>query len=210
MTRVGAALLAGGLALAAVAVVVAGCRDRDSGADSSAGQRQPAAQKHARGAGQAGPVVEADHFGPLSRHQRIDSHALAGMVPGARVTRARAGHSFEVRRGSQVLFRVVPADDGTVSSVRITSRTIPTHLGARVGDRFEDVRRGAGPLECNGGLDDRARDVLCTPRRAHNVAFVFALADDSHAGDDLPADKQDAILGSHRVSAILWQPPPAR
>lgn len=208
MSKLGAGLSAIALAVAVVAVVA--CRDRDSEKESSAGAGAGAAAGHGDAHGGDAPVVEADRFGPLSRHRRIDRRALARMVPGARVTRERAGAGFEVRRGGQVLFRVVPADDGTISSVRITSRTIPTHLGARVGDRFEDVRRGAGPLECNGGLEAQARDVLCTPRRAHNVAFVFALGDDSHAGDDLPAEKLGAILGGHRVSEILWQPPAAR
>ena len=148
------------------------------------------------------PTVAADRFGPLDGKSAVDRASLARAFPGLRIEASRG--RFRVLRGPDQLFTVKPAD-GRVASIEIVSREL-TAGGARVGDRYEDLRR-AGPLECNGGVDHLAGEVLCTPRGARSLTFVFAVDDRRFAGDDIPADRQARFLAGRRVRRILWVPP---
>ncbi|HTE52520.1 MAG TPA: DUF1131 family protein [Kofleriaceae bacterium] len=198
----GAGALAGVLAVAAA--LAAGCRERpDRRREDGADGVEVAAQTSAPN--RAAPVLGPDRFGPLDRTSRAERGALTRAFPGLRVEPA-AGR-FRVSRGDAALFTVAPADDGSVSSVEVVSGEVTTALGARVGDRFEDLQRAAGPLECNGGVDERAGEVLCSPRRARNLAFIFPVSDRRYAGDDVPADRQRGLLAGKRVHRIHWTPP---
>jgi hypothetical protein len=185
-------------AAAAAWLVAAGCRERE---------REPAGEPEAESA-QAStetPVLAPDRLGPLDGRAVVDRASLARAFPGLRVESARG--RFRVLRGPDELFTVKPADDGRVSSIEIVSRQVATTAGGKVGDLFDEVRRAAGPLECNGGVDHLAGEVLCTPRRARSLTFAFPVADRRFAGDDVPADQQARFLAGRRVRRILWVPP---
>lgn len=197
MRRAAAAILLAALA----AVTVAGCRDRTR---RKQGDDDVAAQTRAPAEGPAAPVLAAARFGPLGRDGRATRADLERIFPGMQVE--PRGNRLQVSRGKAPLFLVTRSDDGAVSSVEVVSREVRTELGPRIGDRFEDLAR-LGPLECNGGVEERGGEVLCSPRKARNLAFVFTVADRRYSGDDVPADKQRGLLTGAAIRRIHWQPP---
>jgi hypothetical protein len=193
------------LAALVAATALAGCRDESERRGREVDPEVPAQTRApARGRAEA-PTLRADRFGPLGEGSRAERGALTRAFPGLQVS--PTGGRFRVSRGQVALFSVAPSDDGSVSSVEIVSREVPTSLGARVGDRFETLEAAAGPLECNGGIEDRAGEVLCSPRKARNLAFAFEVADRRFAGDDVPPAKQRGLLAGAKVRRIHWTPP---
>ena len=196
-----------------------GCREPEQGGDRGEDSREAAgaAEEAGRGGKRAGgagrpaedgdlPALGTERVGPLDGASRAGRKELAKLFPGAEVARG-PGRSLLVARGGETLLSVQPADDGAVSSVRVLSRRVPSELGVRVGDSYQALARAAGPLACNGGLEERAREVLCTPRRASNITFHFRLDDDAFAGDDLEPARQAKLLAGRRVREIHWTPP---
>ena len=195
-------------ALALCLVAAAGCAERredegGQGGEPAAEERDGEGERPAREAPL--PAVTAEGLGGLDAGARVDRAALARSFPGARVS--GRGARYQVARGGEALFTVTRADDGALSSVRVVSRAVPSELGARVGDTYEALARAAGPLDCNGGLEERAREILCTPRRTPNVTFHFRVDDDRLAGDDIEPARQGRALAGRRVAEILWTPP---
>ncbi len=189
--------------LAALAAAsLPGCRDKAKRKD--APEAGIAAQTEAPAAGPAAPVLSGGRFGPLGRDSRAGQADLERAFAGLDVK--PLGKRFQVSRGEAPLFVVAKSDDGTVSSVEVLSREVKTELGPRVGDRFEDLER-TGPLECNGGVDGRAGHVLCSPRKARNLTYVFTVLDRRYAGDDVPADKQHGLLSGAKIRRVHWKPP---
>ena len=207
------------VALAAWACASAGCREPGQGEEERGeppGEAAGGAEEGGKPAGGAAarrgaadrdmPALGPERVGPLDGRSRAGREELAKLFPGAEVARG-PGRSLLVARGGETLLSVQPADDGAVSSVRVVSRRVPSELGVRVGDSYEALARAAGPLACNGGLEERAREVLCTPRRTSNVTFHFRLDDDALAGDDLEPTRQAKLLAGRRVREIHWTPP---
>jgi hypothetical protein len=205
------------LLLAAALCSSGGCQEPGQGEEVAAGgaappgarteaEREGDAERRGAPDGVALPPLAPDRVGGLDGRTRVEPKALARLFPGAEVARG-PGRTVTIARGGEPLLAVEPADDGAVSSVRVLSRQVPSELGVRVGDPFEVAARDAGPLSCNGGLEERRREVLCTPRRASNVTFHFRLDDDRLAGDDLEPSRQAKLLAGRRVREIHWTPP---
>jgi hypothetical protein len=186
-------------ALAALPLI--GCRDKPKRKDVP--EAGIAAHTEAP-AGPAAPALSAGRFGPLGRDSRAGQDDLERAFPGLDVE--PLGKRFQVSRGEAPLFVVAKSDDGAVSAVEVLTREVKTELGPRVGDRFEDLER-TGPLECNGGVDGRAGQVLCSPREARNLTYVFTVLDRRYAGDDVPADKQRGLMGGAKIRRVHWKPP---
>lgn len=190
------------LLAALAATALAGCRDRAKRKQGAEGE--VAAQTRAPAEGRSAPVLAAGRFGPLASGSRAGRDDLERGFPGMQIE--PRGKRFQISRGKAPLFLVTKSDDGAVSSVEVVSREVKTELGPRVGDHFEALER-TGPLECNGGVDARAGQVLCSPRKARNLAFVFTVVDRRYAGDDVPADKQHGLLSGAAIRRIHWRPP---
>lgn len=182
------------------AASLAGCRERAKGKKGA--EAGVAAQTQAEGP--AAPALSAGRFGPLQRDSKAAKADLERAFPG--MTVKPLGKRFQVSRGDAPLFVVARSDDDAVSAVEVLSPDVKTELGPRIGDRFEDLEK-TGPLECNGGVDGRAGQVLCSPREARNLAFVFTVSDRRYAGDDVPADKQRGLLAGKAIKRIQWSPP---
>jgi hypothetical protein len=189
--------------LAALAVVsLVGCRDKAKRKE--APEAGIAAQTRAPADGPAVPALSAGRFGPLGSGSQAGQDDLERAFPGMQVE--PRGRRLQVSRGEAPLFMVAKSDDGAVSSVEVFSREVKTDLGPRIGDHFEDLER-TGPLECNGGVNELAGQVLCSPRKARNLAYVFTVIDRRYAGDDVPSDKQHGLLSGAAIKRIHWKPP---
>lgn len=154
----------------------------------------------------------AARLGPLTASTAVDRATLGSLFPGAEVKRRidrSEGDEFEVfdvTRDGDAVFRVYPAA-GIVSAVDVYAAEFRLDGEVAVGDRFEDLRKVRGPVECFGGAEENAGRAFCSRKTEPGLVFVFPLHDPKHElyAAALTGDKLAAVEGQ-TIEYIIWTP----
>jgi hypothetical protein len=162
----------------------------------------------------SGLVAREDGVGPLGANLVIKKMKLAMMFPGFAVKRVSIPHGGDLRedywgisKAGKLLLRVHTAGS-TLSAVDIVSNDVANPFGIAIGQRYAEVNKAIGPLDCeNGGdaTDWRANIVVCT-FKSPSYSLDFAYNDDRiyDAKEMLGAP---AKLAKAKLVAITWEPP---
>jgi hypothetical protein len=185
---------------------------------------------HGPGGGAAGPTapaaaamptVERDHFGPLRSGFQVTLESLRAALPGLAIARddeedeGAPVPTFTVSRGTDKLFRVKVADDGTAASALIDSNAVPSSVGVRVGAPFEELRKTAGALDCWTEAGEWDGFVLCKSAAVPNVTYALPAPEGIGGGegdgedggsDEVPPERQRRMVGKSKVETIVWTP----
>jgi hypothetical protein len=160
------------------------------------------------------PVAKVTAPAPLA----VTDSGLAGIDAASRVTLvelrkelAAAGYTvkpdnngmslvFDVFRGEDQLFYVVPNEDGTLFNVHVTSTKIASPQGWHVGGSLSDLSNMS--CECWGSQGD---EVATCFHPGEHVAVVYERA---CSGMALNEERNRKVLQGATISRLVWQPKP--